>query len=706
MQDSLNVLDTLKGDEKIIYEAQIRFRGCEDWESTSRPRAIQDDKFAEADSYNGYQWSVNDIADRGERPWLTINKIRQHNLDIINDAKKNKPGIKIRAVSDEATFEAAEVFEGLVRHTEYISNAQIAYDTATTHQVRSGIGYWRVITDYEHDDTFNQEIFIKCIKNPLNVYLDPDIQEKDGSDARFGFLFDDIPIDLFKKKYPQYVDLISQSALGNTSDYNWQTDKHVRIAEYYCRTEKRDVLWAIPNKKTGEIDYIRKSVLPREIVDALLQSMGPPEEREIIDHDIMHYTIVGNKIAERKKWLGKYVPIVRLLGEETVIEGIMDRKGHTRALIDPQRMFNYNASAAVEYGALQTKSPWAAPAAAIEGYETYWGNANNVNYSVLPYNHVDDNGNPIPAPERIAPPQNATIFIEGMTMADSQMMMASGQYEANLGRKSNEVSGKAIDARDRQGDNATYHFIDNLGIAIRFTGKILLDLYPKIYDTERVVHILAEDGEQSQVTLDPTAKQAFMAQEAKEGQAIKSIFNPNVGRYDVISDIGPAYATKRQEAFNALTQIISNNEPAFTLLGDLWAKNSDFAEADKVAERLARMVPAQAKSDQPPPELMAIQQQNSILQKELAGCIQELAGERLKIKKQSADKSVDEYKAITDRLDTLMKHIVVTPKDNAQMLHEVMVNQQQSDLAMTQAEHAVQIQPEEQNEPSPTQSAT
>lgn len=697
MTVELEALESLKGDEKIIAEAQMRFRRCEEWEGYTRPLNIEDLKFADGDSDNGYQWPASITTARGDRPCLTINKVRQHNLQIINDAKQNKPSIKIRPVGDGATYDAAQVYEGVIRHIEYISNAQVAYDTATSFQVKMGVGYARVITDYEHDDTFNQEIYIRRITNPLDVYPDPDCQEKDGSDAKFGFIFKNIPTETFNKDYPKYKDYVTNEPLGNGE--NWLTEDHVRIAEYYRCTEKADKLWALPDPKTGEINYVRKSIIPREVIDALIKERGVPEERDITDYGVEWFLIVGNKIAEKKDWPGKTIPIVPLIGEQIVIDGVMDRKGHTRGLKDAQRMYNYNASAAVEYGALQSKTPYVAPAAAIEGFETFWDNANETNYSFLPYNHLDDDGNEIPKPERQQGPTGAPIYIEGMMTADQQMMMASGQYEANLGRKSNEVSGKAIDARERNGDDATYHFIDNQAIFIRRIGKICLELIPKVYDVERVIKIQAEDGEQSDVTLDPQAKQAHqMAQHQQEEEA-KIIFNPNVGKYDVMADVGPAYATKRQEAFNAFSQIAAKSPELMGVIGDLLFKSADFPGADKIAERLERMVPAQAKGEGASPAEQQAQEQIKLLTGELTKTIQELAEERLKTKAKDADKSVNEFKAITDRLDVLFNHVVVTEKDKSAMLHDVMLNEHQSSLNMAEASHAQAIQPEPANEP-------
>lgn len=662
--------ESLKGDARIIAEAQRRFRQCEEWEARCRKLFLEDVKFANADSDNGYQWpnDVRQNRDVEERPVLTINKTRQHNLQIINDAKQNKPRCAVRPVSNGATYDAAQIFEGIFRHIEYISNASTAYDTATSFQVEGGIGYWRVVTDYLGNDNFDQEIFIRRIKDPLTVYLDPDINEIDGSDARFGFIFDDMPIDEFRAAYPEYRDMGGDTTLGNSE--GWIDNNHIRVAEYYRRVENPDQLISFTDPRTGQAALLRRGNIPDEIIDAVIDHPAT-RVREIKTWKVEWYLIIGEQVAEKREWAGQYIPIVRVIGEETLINGELDRKGHTRCLRDPQRIYNYWASAAVEHVALQSKTPYVAPARAIENLEYYWETANNVNHSVLPYNDVDDDGNPIAMPLRQQPPQMAMAYVQGMQIAQNEMQMVSGQYEAYFGQKSNEQSGVAIQERQRKGDNATYHFIDNLAIAIRYTGKILLDLIPKIYDTPRILRIIGEDGEESHVQLDPTAAAAYAAHKNKAAEQVNGIFNPNIGRYDVEADVGPAYQTRRQEAFNAISQILSQAPELVNLIGDLLFKAADFPMANEIAERLNRMVPPQARGEGPNPAMLELQAQLKHMQKLLADMAQELGEERLRLKAREAQKEIDIYKAVTDRMQVLIKE-QVSPKDIAQMLHDLM----------------------------------
>jgi len=636
--------DTSKPD--IVQEGKDRFKRCQDWEAEARKRFVADRKFANADSDNMWQWDDRIAGDRirDNRPMLTINKTQQHNIQIINDAKKNKPEIRIRPVGDGATYDSAQVFQSVARHIEYISNAQTVYDRATTFQVEGGIGYWRVVTDYADSESLDQEIFLRAIKDPMAVYLDPDINEADGSDARFGFIFDDVPTDKFKAKYPRYKDSLPTQTLNNGDD--WVNEEHVRVAEYYRRLEKRDQLVSWVDDQ-GQRQQSKASKLGKEVV-AQLQADESSDfrARDITEDVIEWYLIAGDKIVEKSIWPGKYIPIVRVIGVETIIDGKLDRKGHTRAMKDPQRQYNYWTSSAAEQVALQGKSPYVAPLRAIEGLENYWENANTENFSVLPYNDVDDTSNPIAPPQRSVPAVMAPAYVQGMQITRQELMEVSGQYEAEMGAPSNERSGVAIEARQRQGDTATYHFIDNLAVAIRFTGKILIDLIPKIYDTPRIVRLLASDGsidmDSEPVQIDPQAKQAYVEQINHEQQVVARIFNPNVGKYDVQADIGPDFATRRQETFNALMQLVQEDSALLPLVGDILFRAADFAMADEVAERLRNMVPEQALGG-PSPQTQEMQAQMGQLQNALQNAVEALADAKKR-------ESVDQYKAETDRM--------------------------------------------------------
>jgi hypothetical protein len=661
------------GDAELLREARARFQRCEDWEKQTRDNSLFDARFAAGDSINLWQWDAAVRSQRGDRPCLTMNKARQHILQIVNDARQHKAQIKVTPTGGRATYEAAKILSGIVRRIEYQSKAIDAYSTAFYHQVETGYGIIRVVTDYADEDSFDQEIFIRRVPNPNTCYCDPDAKEYDKSDSRFWFVFNDIPRDKYEAENGK-SDMPARTTFGHTD--GWNDEHHIREAEYFRRLDDNDTIHLLTDGST-----VRES----DLEDGEMESIKPSivKSRDVAVPEIEWYRIVGDRVEERKIWPGKYIPLVPVIGEETVIDNVMDRKGHTRALIDAQRMYNYWSSAAVEQVALQGKSPWVAPARAIENYMKYWETANTVNYSVIPYNDIGDDGKPIAPPARTNPPQMAQAYIEGMNIAREDMMMVSGQYQAEMGMPSNERSGTAINARQRQGDNATYHFIDNQAKAIRQVGRIVLDLIPRIYDTARVTKIMAEDGTDSDVHLVPNAPDAHQhiqmtpqgpqpitpqqadALDADPDQPnAKVIFNPNVGKYDVEADVGPSYGTQRQEAANAFGQIMANNPAAFQIVGDFWAQNSDFPGADELAERLRRGLPPQYKGGAPDPQVVqlqqAMQQQGQQAHEllgqadaEIATLKQQLATAQLASKDKSGSNDIADYEAETKRLATI-----------------------------------------------------
>src|SRR5216684_3427439 len=684
----------LTEDEKIVQEAQRRFKSCEEWESTAWTNFDYDYKFANGDSVNMYQWDNWVFGDRldNQRPCLTINKTMQHCLQIINDGKQNKPGVNIRPVGEDASFEAAQIYEEVIRHIEYLSNAENVYDKASEFQVIGGIGYWRIITDWANKSKgFDQEIYLRPIKHPKSVRLDPDINETDGSDARFGYIFNDVPRDLYKSDYPEFED-VGGSVVFQTSDADgWYTKDHIRVCEYFRKNPKKDKWIEFVLPQTGETIDGYYSELKKDNPDAIAQfeeikkqekkvplADRTARERTVSKNNIEWYKIAGNTIIDRRPWLGEYVPIIRIVGIETIIDGRLDRKGHVRPLLDPQRIYNVNSSANVEFGALQTKSPFRAAGDAIEGYEEYYKNANLNNSSYLPFNAYDDEGRSLPPPDRMPAPQSSPAYVQQMQIAQNEMMMVSGQYQAQMGENENAKSGIAINARQRQGDRATYHYIDGQSIGIRNTGKQLIDLIPKVYTKKRVMRIEAKDGTILNLTIDPNHTEAMTKVPVPEQQdpnasvptekVLDIIFNPNIGNYTVVSDSGPSFATRRQEAFNALTQIAAQNKEFMNIGGDLLWKVADFPEAQELARRWRRIIPPNITGDAPNPQLTQamhdasnkIEQQLSIITKqtkELADKDSEMdlkeAELKLREKEAIARESREDYRAENQRIQAL-----------------------------------------------------
>lgn len=640
--------------DDILTTAKERFAYALDRSSHNREKMREDVRFAAATPDDPWQWEKQDQTARKGRPMLTINKMPQHIRQVTNDIRMNRPSIRFRPADNKADPEVADILMGLVRHIEANSDADIAYDTASEHQVVHGLGYIRVLADYIRDDSFDQDIFIGRVADPFKVYDDPDIKDPAGADRKWLFVEETLKEEDFKAQYPDAEPI----DWGYAKDNGWFTgDKEVRVVEYFELVEKPATLlmWA-----SGQTSF-QGEPMP----DGVFMGEVPIKTRKTTKCVVMWRKLNGQEILEEKEFPSKHIPFSRVIGNEWEVDGKTYLFGLVRPAKDSQRMYNVAQSAIVERVLQAPKTPWAAPAEAVEGFENIWKTANTANHSYLPYNHVDEGGNPIPAPSRVSPTQVEAGLSQIAMGAADDIKSETGQYDASLGQKSNETSGRAIMARQREGDMATYHYVDNLARSVRHIGRIVLDMIPKVLDTKRIARIIGEDDSQQNATLDPQSPQALMEYRDDEG-AIQRIFNPNVGTYDVYTTTGPSFTTRRMEAVEAMTQMTQANPQLWQVIGDLLVKNMDWPGADDMAKRLklTLLPPVQQEVDkensaepQVPPQ---IQQAMDQMGQQLEALAQELNASADKIEElqneqewKTKELTVKAYEAETKRIQAL-----------------------------------------------------
>jgi predicted NBD/HSP70 family sugar kinase len=563
-------------DEDILATAKDRFVYAIERESHNKTRQKEDIRFAASSPDDPWQWETKTLQSRQlhDRPVLTINKLPLHIRQVTNDIRQNRPQVRFRPADDKSDPEVADILNGVVRHIEAHSQADMAYDSCVLNQVTHGEGYIRVLADFVSDESFDQDIFIRRVDDPFRVHLDPDRLDPVGSDAKWGFIDDDMSEDEFNKQYPDAEPIDWKFA----SDLTWfPGDKRVRVVEYFEveETEKKLLLWG--NGSTSfEGDPMPQGVYMGE---------NPIKERMSTKCKVIWRKLGGAQILDTKEFPSKYIPIIRSVGNEWKVDGKTYISGIVRNAKDSQRMYNVAQSAIVERVLLAPKAPWTASVEAIKGHENIWQTANTEPHSFLPYNGIDEGGNQIEQPSRTQPATVEPGLSQIAMGASDDIKAETGQFDASLGQKSNETSGKAIMARQREGDTAAFHYIDNFGQSVRHLGVIILDMIPRIYDTKRVAKILGEDGDMATAELDPQLPEAMQKVKGDKG-ALKRIFNPNVGFYDVYVTTGPSYTTRRVEAAEAMTQMVQGNPELWGVIGDQIVKSMDWPGAENMAERL------------------------------------------------------------------------------------------------------------------------
>jgi hypothetical protein len=618
-------MDELEKNMDKIVKIKKHYALCSDAENEIRKEGLDDVKFSVGD-----QWgSAKATREDDNRPCLTINKIPQFVKSITNEQRRVRPAPKAVPVG-KSDIEVADIYTGIMKYIYTSSQGDIAIDTACENQVTNGWGYIRIATEYCDEESFNQDIKIKRVKNPFSIMCDPMAKEADYSDMRFAFVIEDMAKSDFEEKYPKAS---TKSGFFEDAEGMGQDDELstagavVRVVEYWYVEETPSKLYLYEGMETP--------------VKEKIEGFKPTMERDVIKRSVKVCVTNGFEILEEKDWAGKYIPIIPVLGRDVDVDGKRYLYGLVRPMKDAQRMYNYWNSAATEVIALAPKAPFIAAEGQIKGYEEQWKSANIKNLSVLPYVPVSLGGKPVPPPQR----NNAEQPIQAMSFAISQasedMKATTGIYDAGLGQQSNETSGKGIIARQKQGALANHDFPDNLTRSVRHLGRVLIDLIPKIYDAPRVVMITDEKGDQKQVQLN----EPFVEEET----GIEKMYDLNVGKYDVVADVGSGSPTKRQEEREELAFVLQTNPEMMQVAGDLYFDLFDAPYAKDIAKRIR----GDDKKDQNiPPEVQAKLQELMELSKALT---QQLNEAKAELSSKDADRESKERIAAMNNKTSLLE---------------------------------------------------
>ena len=637
------------GKDTRINKAIEFWRLVNDADSTNRAEALQDVKFAAGD-----QWPVEIQNSRNveARPCLTINKIDSYIRQVTNQQRMQRPRIKVHPVNNLADYKIAQVIEGMTRHIEVNSNADTAYDTAFDYAVRMGWGYWRVNTRYVSEDSFDQEIYIDTIDNPFTVYFDPNSILPDGSDAERCLITTVLDKKVFREYYPDADDgaNFTQRSTGDDTA-SWITKEDIRIAEFFWIERERAKLYLLSDGSRHFADSDRFF----ERVEA--SGLTVVDERDSFRKAVKWCKMTALEVLEEKTWAGKYIPVVPCYGAQVIVDDKRKKYGLVRFAKDPQRMYNFWRTSMTESVALAPKAKWLLAEGQDEGHENEWALANIKSSPVLRYKQKDIEGVPAPVPTRLQPEPPPAGIMEAAGAISADLQMVLGILDPNQ-LPSGNISGKALAGQQNQVDLSNFHFYDNMTRSIRHTGKILLDLIPHIYDTERVMRIIGSDGQPDMTKIN---------EKNEVGEVLNDV---TVGEYDVVMDTGPGFQTKRQQAVEAMMPLLTGNEQLFNIAGDLVFRNMDFPGADVIADRLAAMNPManiDEKSDIPPEVQMRLAQ----AQKQVQDMQQQLQAAQLEINNRGQVAQIKEEGA------TKRKLMEVTAKaHNTETMAEVKVNDQ------------------------------
>lgn len=629
-------------DRDVVKDAREALSQSYDYDKDNRREAAADLRFIA-----GEQWSDAAKAERAGRPMITINRSQQFLRQVSNPIRQNMPVIKVEPDGDEQS-NMAEIANGMLRRIQYNSSASHVYAHATEHAVGCGIGWFRVATDYESDESFNQELKIKRVFNPLSVYPDPAAMEPDRSDMGWCIVSEPMTTEAFKLKYPgKAVDGMDTSANGTMAASSWGTGDWVRVAEFWRRVETEKTIAML---KGGRIFDLTAG---GEKAAAQLKEQGLILNTRKVKTYKIEMTLVSGKdqLDETVEFPCNYIPLIPVIGAEVPLDNSVYRYGLIRFQREPQQLNNYFLSVAAETLGQQPKSPYVVVASTIARWKGLWDRANRDPTPYLPYDpdaQLPNGGRP----ERVAPPPLPTGLVEMARMMAEDMKATTGIYDAALGNRSNETSGVAIAAREEQGNQATYHYVDNLEHSLEHLGRILVATIPKVYDTERNLRLIGEDDTEKSITVNkPIFK--YGDAELKHNDLSEMKFN------SVRVVLGPSYASRRMEAVNQLMQLVQAMPEIGAVAGDIIAKNLDFDGADTLAERLKVLLPPQVLQLESPEAFAQQNQPDPMAEMQMQGAAQmmehELSSAEAKASQEQAKAAQQRVKVQGAQLDNALK---------------------------------------------------
>ena len=620
--------------DPIIDEAKDFLKLCNDADTQNRQEALEDLKFV-----NGDQWPVELQNSRNleSRPILTINKLDGYCRQVTNQQRQQRPRIKVHGTNSQAQAKTAEVIEGMTRHIEVNSNADNAYDTAFDHAVRMGWGFWRVTTNYVSEDSFDQEIYIDAIDNPFTVYFDPNSERVDGSDAERCLITTMMSKEKFRKLYPDCDDGTSFTQRGTgDAQSEWITKEDIRIAEYFYVVRESATLYQLSDGTSkfaeGSDFFKRLELAGLEVVD----------KRPSYKRTIKWKKLTAVEVIEERDWPGTYIPVVPVYGRHVVIGDKKKKFGMVRHAKDAQRMYNFWQTTITESVALAPKAKWIMAEGQDEGHENEWAGANVKSYPLLRYKQTDIDGNQAPPPQRLQPEPPPTGVMAAAQSINQDISTLMGIYDPSQQLPGN-MSGKALNGQQQQVDLTNFDFYDNLTKSIQQTGKIILDLIPHIYDSQRVMRIIGPDGKPDLVGIN---------EPKQDEQGVWTVMHDmSVGKYDVVMDTGPGYNSKRQEAVESMVDMLKVDPALMQQAGDLIFRNMDFPGADIIADRLAAANPlAQIDDKSPIPPQVQMQLKNA--QAQLQKMSQEMQQMQMVIKQRQ---DIEQVKQDAETKRTLIK---------------------------------------------------
>lgn len=487
--------------------------------------------------------------------------------------------IKVSPMSGPASKETAMVIDGLVRNIEAISRAKDIYVNAGRGMVTTGYDGWMISHKYSDPQSFDQDLVIEPVANFIDrVWFDPASYLQDKSDAQYAFLLHAMSVQEYVKRYPEGSQ--TSVSIDREGDAYYDKGQVIVVGQLFYVSQEAVELVLMSNGAVYTIDDDFKKVQ-----DELVQ-LGIEEVRTRKAYKTKVYSRFfdqTNWLEDEEETIFDRIPIIPLYGNFKIVENKTIYWGVVEKLLDPQRVLNYSLSREIEEGALAPRAKYWMTLTQAAGHEDALATLNTNSDPVQFYNiDPETPGAPMQQGGAQVNPGLRTIS-ESMRQIIGQ---TAGMFAASMGDNPGLQSGVAIESLQSKGDNGTIKYFRALESAIAATGDILVKAIPKVYDAQRTVRLLYEDGSsEMQVLNEPIIDQ-------QTGEIV-TLNDLTKGQYSVACRAGPSFRNRQQETIETIIEIAKVDPSIIGMAGDILLNAIPTSAATQIGERKRLQMMAQ-----------------------------------------------------------------------------------------------------------------
>lgn len=623
------------------------------------------------------QWTAQEISEYRQefKPRMSFNMAPRFILNLQGEFASNTPALQSRALDNSTASQARiDLSEGITRKISFDSRNNIIYQTTFGCALSGGYGAYGTEVVPETVMSFNLIPRFYLIQDPTTCFWDPSARDPDKGDGALCGRSFTMSKDEFKSRFPDVEAPESYSAANSFSrSFSWLTENDIVVVDYYEKEYFKRHIAQLSDGAVMDFDKAEELVerstnIANKIKKLSENSLEPIQSQQIPkleivkdgmvdDFKIVFYRAVKGQIIDRSEWDGKKLPIIFQPGVSRWVDGKEKTISFIHWMKDAQRAYNYSRSEYMYRLKLTRYEPFLLSEGMAQGHEREWKEAHRARAALF-YKEVPSGKIPVRQPPQEVP--QSLLAASNQSLSD--MQNTTGRFEANLGAQGNETSGVAIQSRQAPGNMNAFQFFENARLAIESGARVISDLLPKLFDTERNVSVQQDNGKIISKTIN-------VKDDDDTSLPLEEL--------NIQITVGSSFEQQQAQAVEQLLSLVSALPPLGAVVPDLVVENLNIKNAPQLVKRIQDFVlnpmmvaqesgdpqkiqQAQAQTQQQQQVQQAMEQLQMLLQKTAA------QDDQIRALASQTSSQANMMNAQTNRIEAISKGAVESQKAEAE----------------------------------------